>query len=282
MEARYYVKEGDRIRCELCPHRCVIAKGETGICGVRKHIQGKLVSENYGKITALQVDPIEKKPLAYFHPGTQVFSIGSFGCNLNCPYCQNHSIAHGKPASTEYRPDEVVEAVLRRDLDFLAFTYNEPLVGFEFVLDTAKLAKAAGITTIMVTNGYVEPEPLTDLLPHIDAWNIDLKGFYPQTYQKLGGRVEPVLRTIERVSAVAHLEITTLLVPGISDDREELQALFKWIAALDPSIPLHLTRYFPAWRYHEPPTSVEWMGEIAQEARRVCHRVNLGNVWEVK
>ena len=282
MEARYYVKVGDQLRCELCPHRCVIAEGETGICGVRKHSQGKLVVESYGKIAALQVDPIEKKPLAYFHPGAQVFSIGSYGCNLNCPYCQNHDIAHGTPASTVYSPDEVVEAVRRRKLDFLAFTYNEPLVGFEFVLDTAKLAKAAGITTIMVSNGYVEAEPLTDLLPFIDAWNIDLKGFYPQTYQKLGGQVQPVLETIERASAVAHVEITTLLVPGISDDREELRALFEWIGALDPSIPLHLNRYFPAWRYHQPPTSVDWMREVAKEARKVLERVNLGNVWEVK
>lgn len=282
MEARYYVKVGDRIRCELCPHRCVIAEGGSGICGVRKHLNGKLLAENYGKITALQVDPIEKKPLAYYHPGNQVFSIGSYGCNLSCPYCQNHTIAHGKPASTVYRPDELVEAVQRRSLDFLAFTYNEPLVGFEFVLDTAKMAKAEGIRTIMVTNGYVELEPLSDLLPYIDAWNIDLKGFYPGTYQKLGGRVEPVLRTIKQVAEVAHVEITSLLVPGINDDREELRAMFQWIRALDPSIPLHVTRYFPAWQYHEPPTSVDWIREIAHEARQVLERVNLGNVWEVK
>ncbi|BES64127.1 AmmeMemoRadiSam system radical SAM enzyme [Gottschalkiaceae bacterium SANA] len=282
MEAGYYVKVGNQIRCELCPNRCVIEEGKTGVCGVRKHIKGKLVTESYGKVTALQVDPIEKKPLAYFHPGVQVFSIGSYGCNLKCPYCQNHPIAHGKPASTAYSPDEVVEAVQRRELNFLAFTYNEPLVGFEFVLDTAKLAKEAGITTIMVSNGYVEGEPLADLLPYIDAWNIDLKGFYPQTYQRLGGQVQPVLKTIEQVAAVAHVEITILLVPGINDDREELKSLFEWLGALDPSIPLHLNRYFPAWNYHEPPTSVDWMKAVAQDARHVCHRVNLGNIWEVK
>lgn len=281
MEARYYVKEKGKIRCELCPHRCLIAEDGTGRCHVRKNKGGILIAENYGKITALQVDPIEKKPLAYFHPGEMIFSIGSYGCNLSCPFCQNHTIAHGHPAATEYTPQEIVSAVKRRDLTHLAFTYNEPVVSFEFVLQTAKEAKKAGLITVMVTNGYIEQEPLNDLLPWIDAWNIDLKGFREETYFKLGGRLAPVLETITRVSKVAHLEITCLLVPGINDDHQEMQDLFQWIGHLDPEIPVHLTRYFPAWEYQEPSTSLDWMKAMKEEANRFCKRVKLGNVWEV-
>lgn len=281
MEARYYMKEKEKIRCELCPHRCLIPLGKVGRCGARKNEEGILVAESYGRISALQVDPIEKKPLAYFHPGAKVFSIGSYGCNLACPFCQNFSIAHGRPATTEYSPEEIVEAMTRRELTHLAFTYNEPIVSFEFVLDTAKEAKRKGCTTIMVSNGFIEPEPLEELLPWIDAWNIDLKGFRPETYRRLGGQLEPVLRTIERTSRTAHVEITTLLVPGINDNREEMTELFQWIGKLDPMIPLHLTRYFPAWKYKEPPTSMEWIHEMADEASKYCKRVKLGNVWEV-
>ncbi len=281
MEARYYVKEEGKIRCELCPHRCLIAEGAAGLCRVRKNGKGVLIAESYGRITALQVDPIEKKPLAYFHPGEKIFSIGSYGCNLRCPFCQNFSIAHGHPATTEYTPEEIVSAVKRRDLTHLAFTYNEPIVSFEFVLDTAKAAKKAGLVTVMVTNGYIEQEPLKELLPWIDAWNIDLKGFREETYQKLGGRLAPVCETIKTASRAAHVEITTLLVPGINDDRQEMKDLFQWIGELDPEIPIHLTRYFPAWKYDKPSTDLAWMQEMAEEARKVCKRVKLGNVWEV-
>lgn len=281
MEARYYVREEGKIRCELCPHRCLIAEGATGLCRVRKSEKGILSAESYGRITALQVDPIEKKPLAYFHPGEKIFSIGSYGCNLRCPFCQNFSIAHGHPATTEYTPEEIVAAVKRRELTHLAFTYNEPIVSFEFVLDTAKAAKKAGLVTVMVTNGYIEQEPLKELLPWIDAWNIDLKGFREETYQKLGGKLAPVLETIKSASRAAHVEITTLLVPGINDNRQEMKDLFQWIGELDPEIPIHLTRYFPAWKYDKPSTDLAWMQEMAEEARKVCKRVKLGNVWEV-
>lgn len=281
MEARYYVKVKDKIRCELCPHHCLIAEGEVGLCRARKNKKGVLQAENYGRITALQVDPIEKKPLAYFHPGEQIFSIGSYGCNLRCPFCQNFTIAHGHPATTEYTPKEIINAVKRRELTHLAFTYNEPIISFEFVLDTAKEAKAAGITTVMVTNGYIEQEPLRELLPWIDAWNIDLKGFREETYRKLGGTLSPVLETIRTVQGHAHIEITTLLVPGINDSREEMRDLFEWVGKLNPEIPLHLTRYFPAWKYNEPSTDLDWMREMAAEASRTCRRVKLGNVWEV-
>ena len=275
-----------RAVCRICPHRCSLAEGAVGRCRARVARDGVVVSLNYGLATSLALDPIEKKPLARFHPGSTVLSVGSFGCNLSCPFCQNASIAQAGEHEVRWRrvePGELVEQALRladRGCIGFAYTYNEPLVGFEFVQDCARLAHEAGLLNVVVSNGMICDEPLEELVPLIDAANIDLKGFSQDFYDLVGGEYLTVRRTIERLAAApsCHLEVTTLVIPGLNDDVGQIAEAAQWLASLDPGITYHLTRFFPQHRMADrPPTPIATLREAADAARRYLRDVRLGN-----
>ncbi|NLA81914.1 MAG: radical SAM protein, partial [Clostridiaceae bacterium] len=245
---------------------------------------GQVIPANYGRLTSLALDPIEKKPLSFFRPGTMILSAGSFGCNMACPFCQNYEIAREAAASRHSRdvsPRALVEEALAlrdRGNIGIAFTYNEPLVGYEYVRDSAILARQAGLETVVVTNGQIEVQPLEELLPHISAWNIDLKAFSQEGYRRLGGRLEVTLRTIEMTQAVSHVEVTTLLVPGLSDGEEDMKKEAAFLASLDPDIPLHLSRYFPCYQYDAAATPRQTLYRLRDLASQSLNRVLLGNI----
>lgn len=270
--------------CQVCWRHCSIPEGGLGYCRARTVKDGRVLADNYGKLTSLALDPIEKKPLSFFHPGKFILSAGSYGCNMACPFCQNYEIAKEKGAERRIRkvePDELVElALASRDRGNvgIAFTYNEPLVGYEYVRDTSVLARKEGLETVVVTNGQIEEGPLQELLPHITAWNIDLKAFTEEGYRRLGGRLEVTLRTIELARAAAHVEVTTLVVPGLSDGEEDMAREASYLASLDPDLPLHLSRYFPCYRYEAPATPRETLYRLKDLAEKSLNRVLLGNI----
>ena len=278
-EAMYAEKmENGLAQCRLCPHHCVRKEGKPGLCGARMNHGGRFVSLSYGRVTSMGMDPVEKKPLRRFMPGTLTLSAGSFGCNLACPYCQNHAIAHGQPDSQYVPPQEMARLAQKQDVPSLSFTYNEPLVGYEWVYDAARCAREDGIKVILVTNGYVEGEPLAKLLPYVDAMNIDLKAFRDEAYRTVcGGSLAPVRRTIVEAAKACHVEVTCLLVTGMHTE-EEMAAMFDWLAGIDPDMPLHLSRYFPRHQYQEPPTDIAWMERMGKLAREKLSYVYLGNV----
>ncbi len=274
--------------CQVCMHHCALEPGQTGLCRARKNMGGEIVCENYGRITSLALDPIEKKPLYDFHPGSMILSVGSYGCNLRCPFCQNHeiSMADGKGLDTEQvSPEQLADLALmwkaqkRAGNIGIAYTYNEPLVGWEFVRDTARLVREYGMLNVLVTNGTASQEVLEELLPLIDAMNIDLKGFHEAYYRKLGGDLETVKAFIARAQENCHVELTTLIVPGENDSPEDMEAQAKWIAGLRPTIPLHITRFFPRYRMRDrEATDVEQLYRLAGTAERYLEKVYVGNV----
>jgi pyruvate formate lyase activating enzyme len=266
------------VHCRLCPHSCTIREGSRGECGVRENADGKLFSINYGMLTSISADPVEKKPFRRFMPGTQTYSCGSFGCNLMCLHCQNFSISRGRPGAIEVPPEAFVRMAQEEGCPSVAFTYNEPTVFYEWMLAAAVAAKYAGLATIMVTNGYIQAEPLEKLLPHIDAMNIDLKAFTDEGYAKVGGTLEPVKHAIERSAQSGHVEVTMLLVPGIIDTVEEVENAAEWLAGISDELPLHLSRCFPAFRHTAPPTPYEFMCKAAAAAEKHLKYVYLGNV----
>ena len=275
----------DKIVCPVCPHHCALREGAVGRCRARKCVGGKITCINYGKITSLALDPIEKKPLYYFYPGSRIVSVGSFGCNLSCPFCQNHEIAAAGAREARYARDmmpeeicEIAEETRDRGNIGVAYTYNEALVGYEFVRDTAKLVHEAGMKNVLVTNGTAELPILEELLPYIDAMNIDLKAFRPELYKWLGGDLQTVMNFITRAAQESHVELTSLIVPGKNDSLEDMEREAAWIAGIDPDIPLHITRYFPRHRMAEPPTRISIMRELKGVAERHLNRVLLGNV----
>lgn len=273
-----------KTRCELCFHHCALDEGQTGLCRARACQDGKIVSLNYGKMTSLALDPIEKKPLRRFHPGSLILSVGSFGCNLRCPFCQNHEISmagdSGIPTvevSPEQLATKAAELVPHGNIG-VAYTYNEPLIGYEYVQDCASLVHDQGMVNVLVTNGTVEEEPWRALLPLIDAANIDLKGFTPAWYRRLGGDLETVKRSIALAAERCHMEVTTLLIPGENDSEEEIRELARWLASISSEIPLHLSRFFPRYRMLDrPPTPVEQVSCLAETARRYLSYVYTGN-----
>ncbi|MGV8146218.1 MAG: AmmeMemoRadiSam system radical SAM enzyme [Alkaliphilus sp.] len=278
-EAYFYKKCGNATICILCPHKCLLNNNEAGICGVRKNIDGKLYALNYGKLSSINLDPIGKKPLNNFMQNTKTLSIGSFGCNLSCQFCQNYGVAKGIPLTVYRTPQAVVDLAVEYDIPSISFTYNEPIVSYEYVLDTAILAKEEGIKCILVTNGYVEASPLVHLIKYIDAMNIDLKTFSNDEYRKIcNGELEPVKRTIQIANKVSHIEVTTLLVTGMNDKEDKLLELFLWLAAVDKDIPLHVTRYFPCYKYDKPATRIAFARKVKRMAEEVLSHVYLGNV----
>lgn len=284
--------------CRVCMHQCNLNPGQTGICKARKNEEGKIVCVSYGQITSMALDPIEKKPLRLFRPGSLILSVGSFGCNLRCPFCQNYEISMVSMQQSEGnvilkgRADTVYVScreLADKALEYrasgnigVAFTYNEPLVGWEYVRDTARLVRDAGMVNVMVTNGTASCEVLDELLPYIDAMNIDLKAFCRETYRELGGDLDTVKRFIVRVAEECHVELTTLIVPGMNDDVGEMEEEAGWIASVEDKagkkIPLHVTRFYP--RYHmadRQATDVRHVYRLAETAGRYLEHVFVGN-----
>lgn len=280
-------------RCEVCFRHCELKEGQLGFCGARNCAGGKVTAANYGRITALALDPIEKKPLRRFMPGRRILSVGSYGCNLRCPFCQNHEISWSQQAmqfadTAEFiTPDELAATAERyraRGNVGVAFTYNEPLVGYEYVRDTAKLVHEAGMVNVLVSNGTAELAVLDEILPYIDAMNIDLKGFTDRYYQDvLGGDRAMAMRFIERAVQFCHVELTTLIIPCENDTEEEMREMCKWIAGLrglvpGKEIPLHISRFFP--RFHmtdRGATDVAKIYRLAEVARETLSYVYTGN-----
>ena len=279
-EALYYKLEDDKIRCQLCPQNCLIAEGKSGKCRVRKVKDGKLYASSYGEVSALNADPIEKKPLYHFHPGTKILSLGTVGCNLSCKFCQNYSIAQEQGRETKYlSPEEAVALAKEKNLVGIAYTYSEPLVWYEYILATAKLARENNLKNVLVTNGMINQKPFNNLLENIDAMNIDLKAFSEQFYQKLcGGMLEPVKETIKAASKKLHLEITTLLIPGHNDSTKMINTLTDWLAEINAEIPLHFSRYFPRYQLQEQITPVETLLKAKEIAEQKLAYVYLGNL----
>jgi pyruvate formate lyase activating enzyme len=233
-------------------------------------------------VASVALDPVEKKPLFHFYPGTSIYSVGVRGCNFDCGFCQNWSLAHGQPPSTFVPPQRLValaeEARAEGNIG-IAYTYSEPTVWYEYVLDTARLAHRAGLKNVMVTNGFIESEPLQELLPYLDAMNIDLKSFREEYYRRTcHGRLSPVMATIAAAQAATHVEVTTLLVTGLNDSEQEVEELAAWLASVNPDIVLHLSRYFPAYRFTLPPTPVDTIRRAREVARRHLRYVYVGNV----
>jgi pyruvate formate lyase activating enzyme len=282
-EAYYYeTLDDNKVKCMLCPHYCQIPDQGFGRCQVRKNVAGVLYALNYGRVTGLALDPIEKKPLRHYHPGSHILSIGSYGCNFHCDFCQNWHLATANPFVEKREIDEMLDLVERTEDNIgLAYTYNEPIVFYEYMLDMAKAIKAKGYKNVMVTNGYINPEPLKELLSYVDAFNIDLKAFNDGFYEDIcGGKRQAVMDVIELVAGQAHLEVTLLLIEGKNTDEKELEGLFQWLGNFNREIPLHISRYFPAHQRHDPPTPMESMLKAKTIAKKYLKYVYLGNVPE--
>ena len=279
--------------CDVCFRHCKLEENSTGFCGARTCRDGQIVAANYGKLTSLALDPIEKKPIKMFRPGSKVLSLGSYGCNLRCPFCQNYSISWSQKAfeykdkADYYTPEEIVKAALdfrdRRNIG-LAFTYNEPLIGYEFVRDTAKLAKEAGLENVLVTNGTATQKVLEEISPYIDAMNIDLKAFTPRFYHDfLDGDFQMVKDFITGAVQSCHVELTTLIIPGKNDSPKEMRELTTWVATLEKQynkkIPLHITRFFPMFKLtSKEPTPVGTIMNLVEVAKEKLEFVFEGNV----
>lgn len=287
-EALYYEKlEGQKVICRLCPHECAIAPGKSGICRVRNNIEGTLYTVNYGKISAIAMDPVEKKPIYHYYPGKYLLSLGTVGCNFRCSFCQNHHIAQRgvdkeSGAGELYKASEgYLLSLCRQEEDCIgiAYTYNEPSVWYEYVLDTARYFKQKGYKNVMVTNGYISEKALSGLLPYIDAMNIDVKGFTEEYYRDIcGGKLKHVKNTVLAAAAECHVEITTLIIPGRNDSESEMEELSKWLASVNSSIPLHLSRYFPMYKMKDEPTPAEILKALKKVAEANLEYVYIGNL----
>ena len=272
-------------QCVICPHRCRLREGQIGFCRARACIHDEIVPINYGRITSLALDPIEKKPLYHFYPGSRILSIGSFGCNLRCPFCQNYQISMSgiqEIAYQEIQPQELVNLALKAAREpygnlGVAFTYNEPLISFEYVRDCCRLLRQAGLKTVLVSNGQINSEPLAELLPLIDAMNIDLKGFSRDYYNYVGGDFETVKRTIATVYNRCHLELTTLIVPTKNDSVDEMEQEAEWVASLSENIPLHISRYFPRYKSKIEMTPLATIYRLQETAQKYLKFVYVGN-----
>ena len=278
----------EQVLCDVCPKFCKLREGQIGFCRARSNIGGKIVPINYGQATSLALDPIEKKPLMRFCPGTYILSYGSYGCNLRCPYCQNASISMAGPDNCPHRlitPEGLTDLAV--DLSKqesgnigVAFTYNEPTVCFEFIRDTSKLLHEAGLKSVVVTNGGLVRKYADELLPHVDALNIDLKGFSDEFYRYVKGEFDTVKEFIKAaVEHKCHVELTTLVIPTKNDDPEEMEREAEWIASISPDIPLHLSRFFPRYKVDDlPPTPAETIYRLKDIAEKKLKYVYTGNL----
>ncbi len=280
--------EDGKVACRLCAHRCVIAPGKQGVCNVRENRDGRLETLVYGEVVAAHVDPIEKKPLYHFYPGSKALSIATPGCNFRCGFCQNWQISQaprrkgGGIAGEPFAPADVVRTALDQGCRSISYTYTEPTIFFEYAFDTARLAREAGLLNNFVTNGYMTAEALETIRPYLDAANVDLKAFKDETYKKIcGARLEPVLETIRLMRRLGiWVEVTTLVVPGLNDGEEEAAAMARFIASVDPAIPWHISRFHPDFEYTEaPPTPVAALRAAAAAGRNAgLKHIYIGNV----
>ncbi len=295
------------VKCDVCPRGCELTEGQMGACRARGNRNGRIIPLFYGQISGIALDPIEKKPLARFRPGSRILSVGGYGCNLFCPFCQNHEISQPDGISARYSetkergdggysgggarmpdaraitPEELCELALelagRNDNIGVAYTYNEPLVAWEFVRDAARLVRQAGLVNVLVTNGCFEARVLREILQYVDAANIDLKAFTEEGYKRLGGHLETVKEAIARAARICHVEVTSLIVPGLNDDPSEMEREASWLSSIDPELTLHITRFFPRYRMTgERPTELACMERLRDVARGYLPHVLLGNV----
>lgn len=271
-------------KCYICPRKCIREEGQLGFCRARKAVNGEIISANYGQITSMGLDYIEKKPLYKFMPGSKILSVGSFGCNLRCDFCQNYSISmcdgtniHKIYLSPEDLAEKAEELIPAGNIG-VAYTYNEPLIGYEYILDTGKIIVEKGMKNILVTNGYINEEYLRKVLPLIHAMNIDLKTFNNKEYKKIGGDLETVLNSIKIANEYTHVELTTLIIPGRNDNKDEMEEIAKWIASVNPEMPLHISRFFPAYKMsNSKPTDVSTIYEIVDISKKYLKHVYPGN-----
>ena len=272
------------MKCNVCFHECNILEGRAGLCRTRTCKDGEIISLNYGKITSMALDPIEKKPIARYRSGSKILSIGSYGCNLSCPFCQNHEISQSE--DVPYRlimPDELCDIALKMKRTHgnigVAYTYNEPLISYEYIRDCMKLIRKAGLVNVVVSNGTINPLLFEELLPYIDAINIDVKGFNEEIYKRLGGSLSQVKNNVELAARSTHVEITSLIVPGFNDSLDDMRLQSEWISSINPRIPLHITRYFPRYKMQDvEATDIGLLYELRDVASRLLEEVIIGNV----
>nr|WP_321354743.1 AmmeMemoRadiSam system radical SAM enzyme [uncultured Draconibacterium sp.] len=282
--------ESNQVKCELCPWNCILSDGQTGNCKVRTNHSGVLITDVYNKVATLGSDPIEKKPLYHFYPEKNILSVGEVGCNLHCSFCQNHRISQCNASEFSgfhnISAMEIVEEALKTWNNIgIAYTYNEPFTFYEFLLKTAQLAHSKGLKNVVVSNGYINEEPLKKVLPFIDAFNIDLKAFSDDFYKKhTKGKLQPVLDTLKQIAeSPAHLEVTTLIIPGLNDNTTEFKNMVNWIATeLGENVPLHLSRYYPQYKLDAPATPIETLIKLYDLAKTQLQHVYLGNVSDEK
>lgn len=281
MKALYYDRLDDNlVRCTLCPRECVIKSGKRGFCRAKENRSGELYSRIYAELSSIAMDPIEKKPLYHFYPGSQILSIGTVGCNLSCKFCQNWQISQVEAKTRRIKPEILIEQALHFKAKGIAYTYSEPMIWYEYILETSKKARQNGLTNVLVTNGVINQEPLKNLLPYIDAINLDVKAFNTDFYADLcgGDYLATVRETGELAAKNCHLEVTTLLVPGLNDQQSEIKNIAHWLASMSSEIPWHLTRYFPSYQLDLPATPVEHMKSLLKIAKEYLDYVYLGNL----
>lgn len=286
IEARYYKKyDENSIQCLLCPNICILKNNEIGSCKTRQNLNGKPYSLFYNTVSSIAVDPIEKKPLYHFYPGSKILSLGTVGCSFHCVFCQNYSISQYTDIHLEEIDRNFIFQLMKeKKINLIAFTYSEPLIWYETVYDISKHLKEndKNIKIVLVTNGYINSRPLMDLLPYVDAMNIDLKSFSNDFYQKFcGGKLEPVLQTIKTAAKNIHVEITTLVIPTLNDSSEEMMAISSFIASIDKDIPLHISRYYPCYKLSIPPTPVQVILDLVKVAKENLNYVYAGNIFDV-
>jgi len=274
--------EPSLVQCELCPHRCTLKPGLLGQCRVRQGSRGGIVLPFYGSISSISIDPIEKKPLYHFRPGSSIFSIGFLGCNLHCPFCQNWEIS--QKTDTLFRslaPEELIQLAVHSGARAIAYTYSEPLVHIEYLLEAMTEARKQGLANVLVSNGCILEKPARDVLALTDAANIDLKSFNSETYaKKLGGDLGTVCRFLELAYEMGvHLEVTTLIVTGMNDSLAEAEGIIEFLAGLSRDIPWHLSAYHPTYKWREPPTKPSLLEQIKAMVRERLSFVYIGNVW---
>lgn len=279
--ALYYDKLSDNlVRCTLCPRECVIKSGKRGFCRAKENQAGELYSTIYAELSSLALDPIEKKPLYHFYPGSQILSVGTVGCNLCCKFCQNWHISQVRANTRKINPDVLIEQALYLRATGIAYTYSEPMIWYEYILETSKKAHQQGLKNVLVTNGVIQKQPLEKLIDYIDAINLDVKAFDGSFYENFcGGDYLATVKETGRIAAEnCHLEVTTLLIPGLNDQESEITDLAQWLASLNPEIPLHLTRYFPNYQLDLPPIPLDKMRSLQEVTKRYLHYVYLGNL----
>lgn len=279
--AKFSVQEKDnKVRCVLCPYNCLISEGHRGVCGIRSNDRGTLIAETYNTISSMHLDPIEKKPLYHFHPGSAILSVGTIGCSFNCMFCQNWELVEGQAPTHETTKERLYDYARQMDSIGIAYTYNEPLIWYEFVEDTAKYFREKGMVNVLVTNGFINPGPLEEIIPLIDAMNVDLKSLDDDFYKRLcKGKLDPVKHTIEyALKKGVHVELTNLLVTGHNTSEEQIKKLVDYAASLGKDTVLHFSRYFPSYKLDAPPTPMEVLEFAYAYASKKLNYVYVGNV----